>query len=122
MTPLRRRYVLLSTAIVLLGLAVMLEVVLVTKAYAEGNIPALALPVFDLLSVSGLIALGGMLVAWGRMQQQMKDFTAFKREMREEFQRVHRKVDKLFELVGAERRSPDRYRFGERVEGDDPEE
>lgn len=120
MSPVRRRFVLLTTVAVLLALVLVLELVIVTRAYAQGLLPATSVHFFDWLSLSGLISLGLVLVRWGEMRERMKDVPAIRQEMKDEFNRVHRKIDKLFELAGTERRAQDRYRFGERIEDDDP--
>jgi hypothetical protein len=120
MLPLRRRYLVLSWLAILLGGGTLVVMVTATRLYAEGTLPVEAIPFLNWLSFSGLVSLGLVLIRWGEMRERMKDVPALRIEMHAELGKINGRLDTLFELLGVNRRSVDRRRFGERIEGDDP--
>jgi hypothetical protein len=124
MPPLRRRYLILTLLALLLAGGLVLGAALVPPLYAEGTLPAVTLPFFDIFSVSGIVALFGVGVHWGDTRAKLKGLVTARDEMREEmregFSRIDRQVETLFELMGAERRTQRRRDVGVRAEERDP--
>jgi hypothetical protein len=117
MLPLRRRYLILSW---LIALTTILAVT-ATTLWAEGTAAGVEQPIFAWLALLSPVTLGGMLIQWGATRERMKDVTTLRTEFRGELKEITRRLDTLFELLGVNRRSVDRQRFGERIEGDDPD-
>lgn len=116
MPPLRRRYLILSVLLGILGLAFGALMVSASRLWAEGTLPATAIPLFDWISLTGVVSLVGVAVQWGATRERLKDITTLEDRIDGRFNRVERQIDALFTALQAERRSEDRTRIGERVQ------
>lgn len=108
-----------------LALALVGLVLVVTRLMAQGALPAESGVMFNWFSFAGVAALCGVAVQWGATRERMKDITslkdeleAFKHEVTERLNRFERKIDHLYEVLHAERRSRNRNDYGARM---DPE-
>lgn len=116
---LRRRFLCLNCLGGLIVAALIGLLVWVRMLYAQGTETVEAVRVFNVLSMSGVLALAGVAVQWGATRERMKDIHTLKRDFTDRLDRIERQIDSLYELVGAERRHLDRRRYGERADLED---
>jgi hypothetical protein len=114
MPDLRRRFYALSIGLVLCG--ALLFGLMAHQLEAEVLDPTPAVPLFDWLSMSGILALCGVAVQWGATRERMKDIRTLEQRFDVRLGRIEDQIDSLFGLLGAERRAPGRQHYGERAD------
>lgn len=112
---LRARYQWLTVTLTVLALVTAGLLLLTTRLLAQGVVRQEAIPVLNWLSFSGVAALVGVAVQWGATRERLKDVHTLRSDFGDRFDRIERQIDRLYEILGAERRHLDRHEFGLRT-------